>query len=420
MSTQKPGKWVSALMTRFEEQLPCRIGPQTHHTRINVQQNKESLIHISKWKFSLVISGLTKTLTNINEMRPQSIPDFERDYHESLLIVLDTLEKCLSSQDSEAPKYDDVMNVKLLLKEICQYLDMPTNLADSSSSKVLQIRSLASKVLFALSVNNFNAVFSRISGRLQELSVSSEESTDHTDIELIQHINVNLARLTKLLQESIAKFRSLRKTAQHTLMISLEKAMWNWMDTHPNEFTELQSMQNEELSRCCDSFFDLLDNCAEGKTKHRISIWPLQLMLLILTPKVLEEIYNADTGAPCSAKHVRKKHLIDSMKRALGHHGSKDNTQAAAVTCVKLCKAATYVNILDSNNVIFSLVQTVINELKNLLFNQAKPFSRGAGNLKDDIDLMIDCFLANFRINPHNNDTLKVSGSKNLPKFNIP
>ena len=45
---QKPTEWVSALMTRFEEQLPCRIGPQTHHTRVNVQQNKESLIHISR------------------------------------------------------------------------------------------------------------------------------------------------------------------------------------------------------------------------------------------------------------------------------------------------------------------------------------------------------------------------------------
>ena len=66
MAVAKPVWWVSGLLTRFEEQLPCRIGPQTHHSRINVQQNKESLIHISQWKFSLVISGLTRTLTKIN------------------------------------------------------------------------------------------------------------------------------------------------------------------------------------------------------------------------------------------------------------------------------------------------------------------------------------------------------------------
>ena len=66
MATAKPEQWVSALLTRFEDQLPCRIGPQTHHSRINVQQNKESLIHISKWKFSLVISGLTRTLSRVS------------------------------------------------------------------------------------------------------------------------------------------------------------------------------------------------------------------------------------------------------------------------------------------------------------------------------------------------------------------
>ena len=219
MSTKKLGVWVSALMTRFEEQLPCRNGPQTHHTRINTQQNKESIIHISKWKFTLVISGLTKILTKINEMRPHpQIPELERDYYESLYIVLDTLEKCLSSPaGAEAPKYDDTMNVKMLLKEICPFLDMPAGESGASSSsalsqptsqQVLQIRQLAAKVLFALSVNNFNAVFSRISGRLAELSVTNgEESTDYTDIELIQYINIDILKLIKLLNEAIAKFR---------------------------------------------------------------------------------------------------------------------------------------------------------------------------------------------------------------------
>ena len=90
--------------------------------------------------------------------------------------------------------------------------------------------------------------------------------------------------------------------------------------------------------------------------------------LQVLTPNILEEIYNADTGAPCSSKHIRKKQFIDVVKKSLIPHGSKAVTEAAAVTCVKLCKAATYINILDSNNVVFSLVKTVIADLKQLLF----------------------------------------------------
>ena len=192
MATQKPVEWVVQLITRFEDQLPCRTGPQTHHSRINVQQNKECLIQISKFKFSLVISGLTKILQRINELRPTHT-EFERDYNESLLIVLDTLEKCLSSQAQQV-KYDEAMNVKLLLREICQFLDTGRDTGNFTDSSRDQLKSLASKVLFALSLNNFSAVFSRISGRLQELSVSNEETSDYTDIELIQHINIDIGR----------------------------------------------------------------------------------------------------------------------------------------------------------------------------------------------------------------------------------
>ena len=189
------------------------------------------------------------------------------------------------------------------------------------------------------------------------------------------------------------------------------------MDNYPHEFTELQKNNNEELTKCCDTFFDLLDNFAESKMKHRHVIWPLQMMLLILTPKVLEEINNADSGAPCSPRHLKKKHFIDAIKKSLQSHGSSNKAlvEAGVITCVKLCKAATYINVLDSNNVIFNVVQTVINDLKNLMFKVEKPFARGSQNLKEDVDLMIDCFLANFRINPHNNDTLKVCLNTNSP-----
>jgi hypothetical protein len=59
-------------------------------------------------------------------------------------------------------------------------------------------------------------------------------------------------------------------------------------NSYPQEFTDLQKNTNEELTKCCDNFFDLLDNFAETKNKHRHAIWPLQIMLLILTPKVSE------------------------------------------------------------------------------------------------------------------------------------
>ena len=59
----------------------------------------------------------------------------------------------------------------------------------------------------------------------------------------------SLLRLLKLLAEVIAKFRTLKKSAHLVLMQSLEKAIWNWMDTYPQEFIDLQKNSNEELTK---------------------------------------------------------------------------------------------------------------------------------------------------------------------------
>lgn len=288
--------------------------------------------------------------------------------------------------------------------------------ADMPNESSHAIKLLASKVLFALSLNFFNAVFNRISARLQELSACSEENPDYSDIELIQHINVDVNKLVRLFNETIQKFRLLKKSAHLVLMNSLEKAIWNWMDTYPHEFAELQKQPNEELSKGCENLFDILDSFADSK-KSRSSVWPLQMLLLMLSPKVLEEIVNADSGAPCSPRHSKKRAFIDSVKRGVGTHGnaSKQIAESAAITAVKLCKASTYININDSNNVAFMLVQSVINDLKCLLFNPVKPFSRGANYTYQDIDLMIDCFVSCFRIKPHNNEALKVCLNLSYP-----
>lgn len=110
----------------------------------------------------------------------------------------------MSGQSKDTARFEEAINVKLLLREICQFIgnvvvrnellnskinfifsadvqsDMPNNLPS--------LKSLASKVLFALSQNHFGAVFSRVSARLQELSACSDENPDYSDIELIQHI----------------------------------------------------------------------------------------------------------------------------------------------------------------------------------------------------------------------------------------
>lgn len=263
-------------------QLPYRTGPHGTQARVNHDQTMACLIQISRYRFSLVISGLTKMLQRVNEMfqTPQNrAHEPERCFYDSLIIILTTLERCLSNQTKDTARFEEAMNVKLLLREICQFIDVQSENNQNAAS----LKALASKVLFALSQNHFSAVFNRISARLQELSACSEENPDYSDIELIQHIDLDVNRLTKLLTETIAKFRSLKKSAHLILLNSLEKALWNWIEYHAQEFADLQRNPNEELSKSCETVFDILDSYAENK-KSRSAVWPLQIMLLILSP----------------------------------------------------------------------------------------------------------------------------------------
>ncbi|CAG2240905.1 Neurofibromin [Mytilus edulis] len=411
MATQKPGEWVQALISRFDAQLPIKTGLHTTQSIQNVEQNKECLINVSKYKFREVINGLTKTLQSVSSMRIIG-PEAERNYFESQLIILDTLEQVLNSQPKDTSRLDEAIYVKLLLPEICKFLNQST---DTPNTLVLQLKNLSSKVLFALSLNNFGAVFNRISAKLTSLSSASDDP-DLSDLELIQHINVDVLRLIKLFNDINSKFKFLKNKHVITLAYNLEKAIWMWMDNYPEEFTELQKKPNDELQDCCDKLFDQFNQCMEN-SKKKAAIWPLQMMLLVLCPKILEEINNADNGAPCSAQHLKKKHFIDEVKKAISpHHAGSKLTEGAAVTCVRLCKASTYISINDRLNVLFSLVQSVINDLKQLLFNpppNTKPFSRGQSIV--DLDLYNDCFVSCFRITPHNNDVLKVCLHPNSP-----
>ncbi|XP_058020212.1 neurofibromin isoform X3 [Ahaetulla prasina] len=403
MAAHKPVEWVQAVVNRFDEQLPIKTSQQNTHTKVSTEHNKECLINISKYKFSLVISGLTNILKNVNNMRIFG-DAAEKNLYLSQLIILDTLEKCLAGQPKDTMRLDETMLVKQLLPEICHFI----HTCREGNQHATELRNSASGVLFSLSCNNFNAVFSRISTRLQELTVCSEDNTDVHDIELLQYISVDCTKLKRILQETVFKFKTLKKAAQLAVINSLEKAFWNWVENYPDEFTKLYQTPQTDLSDCAEKLFDLVDGFAES-TKRKAAVWPLQIILLVLCPEIIQDI----AKDVVEENKMNKKQFLDNLRKALaGHSGSRQLTESAAIACVKLCKASTYISWED-NSVIFHLVQSMVLDLKNLLFNPSKPFSRG--NQNADIDLMIDCLVSCFRINPHNNQHFKTCLAQNSP-----
>ncbi|XP_018102486.1 neurofibromin isoform X2 [Xenopus laevis] len=405
MAAHKPVEWVQAVVNRFDEQLPIKASQQNTHTKVSMEHNKECLINISKYKFSLVISGLTNILKNVNHMRISGETS-EKNLYLSQLIILDTLEKCLAGQPKDSMRLDETMLVKQLLPEICHFI----HTYREGNQYAAELRMSASGVLFSISCNNFHAVFSRISTRLQELTVCSEDNADVHDIDLIQYINVDCSKLKRLLQETVFKFKSLKKVAQLAVINSLEKAFWNWVENYPDEFTKLYQRPQTDMADCAEKLFDLVDSFAESN-KRKAAVWPLQIILLVLCPEIIQDI----SKEVVEESKMNKKLFLDNLRKALaGHGGTKSLTETAAIASVKLCKASTYINWED-NSVIFLLVQSLVMDLKSLLFNPSKPFSRGTVSQNADLDLMIDCLVSCFRINPHNNQHFKTCLAQSSP-----
>ena len=225
--SQKPIEWVAALIERFQDQLPIKVGELTKQMRNNAEQKKECLINLSKYKFSLVINGLIDILRSIESIKIIGL-DQERNLYESYLIVLDTLEQCLTSQpkDPGTTRLDEAIYVNKLLPVLSKLVNLSS---DIPVYPISQVKQLASNVIFALSVNNFNALFSKILSRLEETNddfQNNDNPSNSYDLELIQHINFDMSKLTRLLNEVVVKWKHLKKNHQAVLVTSLEKGMY--------------------------------------------------------------------------------------------------------------------------------------------------------------------------------------------------
>jgi neurofibromin 1 len=157
---------------------------------------------LSKYKFSLVINGLIDILRSIECIKILG-PDQERNLYESYLIVLDTLEQCLTSQPKETgtSRLDEAIYVNKLLPILSKLVNIPCEVA---VYPIAQVKQLASNVIFALSVNNFNALFNKVLSRLEETNddfQTNDNPMNLYDLELIQHINFDMAKLTRLINE---------------------------------------------------------------------------------------------------------------------------------------------------------------------------------------------------------------------------
>lgn len=304
-----------------------------------------------------------------------------------------------------------------------------TNMASLEIFK--EIQKYAGKIIFYLSASNWIPIFQRIKSRLvclasnnnsdmkpnntdlsdllstnpsdiftstngvaSNIQINEANSTDLTELRLLEWLCLNRNRLFALFKEFIICFKWLKKTPQFVAAILLRKAIWNWIVVHPLEFGNLWK-EPIKVDAGPEKLFDVIVNLADNNKKKAL-FWPLQTMLLIISPESLFSIGVGDVNVS-NGSLAKKAAFLETLRKSLKNSRLSD---VSAFSYVDMCRASTFVSKTDGS-ALRLLVPNIEVELKERLFDITRTNINQPESIIDQ-QLLIDCLTSLLKLNLNN------------------
>jgi len=295
-----------------------------------------------------------------------------------------------------------------------------------------EIQRYAGKIIFYLSASNWLPIFQRIKSRLVYLTANNNSdmkpntsafsdllavhsndfvisnnanpgaipineinNNDLTELRLLEWLCLNRNRLYALFKEFIICFKSLKKSAQFVSAILLRKAIWNWIDIHPMEFGNLWK-EPVKIDAGPEKLFDVIATLADNNKKKSL-FWPLQTMLLIISPESLFSIGLGDVNPVSNAGLAKKAVFLDNLRKSLRNSRLSD---IAAYSFVDICRASTFVSKTDGS-ALRLLIPNIEVELKERLYDIGRPNLNQIDSVIDQ-QLLIDSLTSFLKLNLNN------------------
>lgn len=422
---------ITDLVTRISQQLPSwRKGAKTQEELAEDllrEQNESYLCEVSAFKLHVVAQGLCNVVEKFIKSS-HATDDAALNSAHSLVYLLKLLSACLQFQWNHIKGQINHLEgidetEKIRLKQTEEGI-LPPSLEDGVAVQMFrQVMSLltrqhthlhaeihkqAAMVLFQLSASNYDTIIGSINMIFTNVTGGSEEETI-AQLLLVEHINLNMKRLSELLDKvnrSTAHFK--KAGVQYAVARVLRKAIWNWIDHYPMEFVSL-CQKGVRLPGNPDALFDIFDSWAGSSNSKRKEFWPVMTMLLILCPDIMLETVKDTT----SSEHKGKSKFLENLKKSLKSNKLAD---VSAICYVDIFKASTFVSKSDMS-ALRHIVPAIETELKERLFNPNNPFKRADGTV--DEDLMVNCLVSAFMLSARKviNSLFADCLSKSTPKL---
>ncbi|KAJ5080657.1 inhibitory regulator protein ira1-related [Anaeramoeba ignava] len=350
----------------------------------------EIFITLSNTKLEEVLKSLFSLAKNLSENLNTQDNNLFIKQEQSLLIIIESMNMCLQSKFEMSN--EEILNLKkkniqIINDNYCANLLELMNkiLFEKNHDKFHSMfEEYIGKLIKRLSHINYDVIFNKVLEFLKLLQLSQTEEIAINEIQLIKYLDYNKTRLGKLLQE-ISKYLSIfQKQHQKIVADSLRSAIWNWINSCPSEFSHLSTSQ-EKFDVNIDSLFESFKEWSSSLKKKGYIFWPIQTMLLIISPDILTQILHNESNILNSTKGQ----FIENLQKSFS---SKESSSSVAAQCLlDIYKVATYIS-KSSKTPLLGLVLKIENILKKQLFT----ITKNVGNTK----ILSDTLVSSFRVNP--------------------
>ncbi|KAG2213997.1 hypothetical protein INT47_001268 [Mucor saturninus] len=260
---------------------------------------------------------------------------------------------------------------------------------------IREIYNTSGKVLYYVSASNWPSYYAKIKNAINILGAVSESSdTNPPEVRILAFSCLNIPKLHTVLSDLSPYFLNMKIQGKLLFAKMMRMAIWKWMEMKPSQFAAICASSSRPLAGS-EILFDMCNVAADNSRKKSV-LWPLQTILLALTPDLLVQAFLDDRGL-----QNRRTGFPRLLKKAL----QASRTQEIAAICyVDLCKAATYISPNED-----TILRHIAADVEDILREKVWDFSRTSAvdNLSSTLGytishqaLVTDYFLARLCLDP--------------------
>ncbi|KAJ3452579.1 hypothetical protein M0812_04351 [Anaeramoeba flamelloides] len=401
---QTHGQMLKVMCQRVKNFLPlftdstycstCVVFVASEFLEQTIPHERETIVTFSKTRLESVLLILGKILGSLTEKNysPQD-PQFEK-LEQSFVILMElliqSLEASYKMSYEEIGKYQTKFKKKIVSDQIANEVSkIVYNIyfMREHDSFTEMVHKYCGVLFTRISHANYEVVYSKVTTILEKIQNKLTEEFKSNELKLIQHLDYDQQKLSGLLTKITLLAGEIPKVYQIPIVNVVRQGIWNWIDYHPEQFTEFYRSGKKMQGNPEILFQKILDWSTSVKKKVQYQYWPLLTMLLVLCPKIILQIGTNDKNILKSATGK----FVENLKKIFKGKDQK-KVQTSARCLIDFCKAATYVAKSDQTGL--RLMVPKIQELvAPKLLNQKKL-------LITDVDLLVDFLVSSFRLTP--------------------